>query len=153
MCLRRAQNVNVMKSQTSVGKRPSRLSQGSQVSMRRCECQSGEKFKPTRVNGGSIYDSLKVTSSECQSNGNPKRAWVNGGSIYDSPKVASALTVTRCISRPHSFSITSMRWSWRPSWWWARLTWRSRRSRRFRRSTWSKRNIRIIKDFWRRRRT
>ena len=53
----------------------------SQVSVQCSECQSGEKFKPTRVNGGSIYDSLKVTS------------WVNGGRSHDSLKVASALTV------------------------------------------------------------
>ena len=57
------------------------------------ECQSGEKFKQTRVIGGSIYDSLKVTSSECQSNGNLKQAWVDGGCSHDSLKVASALTV------------------------------------------------------------
>ena len=55
------------------------------------ECQSGEKFKQTRVNGGIIYDSLKVTSSECQSNGNLKQAWVNGGRGHDSLKIASAL--------------------------------------------------------------
>ena len=57
------------------------------------ECESGGKIKQTRVNGGSIYDSLKVTSSECQSNGNLKHAWVNGGRSHDSLKVASALTV------------------------------------------------------------
>ena len=33
------------------------------VSVQCSECQSGEKFKQTRVNGGSIYDSLKVTSA------------------------------------------------------------------------------------------
>ena len=43
------------------------------------ECESGEKFKQTRVKGGSIYDSLKVKSSECQSNGKLKQALVNGG--------------------------------------------------------------------------
>ena len=48
------------------------------------ECESGEKLKQTRVNGGSVYDSLKVTSSECQSNGNLKQAWVNGGRGHDS---------------------------------------------------------------------
>ena len=82
-----------MQSQTSVGKRPSRLSQGSQVSMQCSECQSGEKFKQTRVNGGSACDSLKVTSCERQSDGNLKQAWVNGGRSHDSLKVASALTV------------------------------------------------------------
>ena len=81
-----------MKSQTAVGKRPSRLSLGSQVSTRCSECQSGEKFKTTRVNGGSIYNSLKITSSDCQSNGYPKRAWVNGGRSHDPLKVASALS-------------------------------------------------------------
>ena len=55
------------------------------------ECESGWKFKQKRVNGGSIYDSRKVTSSECQSNGNLKQAWVNGGHGYDSLKIASAL--------------------------------------------------------------
>ena len=45
------------------------------VSVQWSECQSGEKFKQTRVNGGSICDSLLVTSSECQSNGNLKQAW------------------------------------------------------------------------------
>ena len=49
-----------MKSQTSVGKRPSRLSFGSQVSMLCSECQSGGKFKQAWLNGGSIYDSVKV---------------------------------------------------------------------------------------------
>ena len=58
-----------MQSQTCVGKRPSRLSQGSQVSMQCSECQSGEKFKQTRVNGGSIHASLKVTK-ECKSQTN-----------------------------------------------------------------------------------
>ena len=53
------------------------------------ECQSGEKFKQTRVNGGSINDSLKVTSSECQSDGKLKQAWVNGGRNHDSLKRAS----------------------------------------------------------------
>ena len=47
------------------------------VSVKCSENQSGGKFKQTRVNGGSIYDSDKVTSSECQSNGNLKQAWVN----------------------------------------------------------------------------
>ena len=56
LCLCSAQNVKVMKSQTSVGKRPSRLSQGSQVSMQCSECESCWKFKQTRVNGGSIHD-------------------------------------------------------------------------------------------------
>ena len=55
------------------------------------ECESGWKFKQTRVNGASIYDSLKVTSPECQSNGNLKQAWVNGGRRHDSLKIASAL--------------------------------------------------------------
>ena len=56
------------------------------------DCQSGEeKFTHTRVNGGSIYDSLKVTASECQSNGNLKQAWVNGGRDNDSLKKSSAL--------------------------------------------------------------
>ena len=56
------------------------------------EYQSGEKFKKkTRLKGGSIYDSLKGTSSECQSNGNIKQASVNGGRSHDSLKVASAL--------------------------------------------------------------
>ena len=59
--------------------------------MQSSECQSGWKFKQTRVNGASIYDSLKVTSSECQSNGNLKQAWVNGGRGHDSLKLASAL--------------------------------------------------------------
>ena len=54
-------------------------------------CQSGEKFKQTRVNCGSIYDSLEATSSECQSDGHLKQAWVNGGRSHDSLKVASAL--------------------------------------------------------------
>ena len=36
------------------------------------------------VNGGSVNDSLKVTSSECQSNGNLKQAWVHGGRGHDS---------------------------------------------------------------------
>ena len=31
------------------------------VSVQCSESQSGEKFKQTRVNGGSIHDSLKVT--------------------------------------------------------------------------------------------
>ena len=62
------------------------------------ECQSGEKFKQTRVNGGSIYDSLKVTSSECQSNGNLKQVWVNGGRGRDSLKIASALNFQRDAS-------------------------------------------------------
>ena len=61
------------------------------VSVQCSQCQSGEKFKQTRVNGGSIYDSLKVTSSKCQSNGNLKQAWVNGGRGHDSLKIASAL--------------------------------------------------------------
>ena len=52
------------------------------VSVQWSECQSGEKFKQTRVNGGSICDSLLVTSSECQSNGN--LAWVNGSRSHDS---------------------------------------------------------------------
>ena len=34
------------------------------VSMQCSECQCGEKFKQTRVNGGSIYDSLKVINSD-----------------------------------------------------------------------------------------
>ena len=55
------------------------------------ESQSGWKFKQTRVSGGSIYDSLKVTSSECQRDGNLKQAWINGGRSHDSLKVASAL--------------------------------------------------------------
>ena len=55
------------------------------------EYQSGEKFKQTRVNGGSIYDSLNVTSSECQSYANLKQAWVNGGRGHVSLKKASAL--------------------------------------------------------------
>ena len=46
------------------------------VSVQCSECQGGEKFKETRVNGGSIYDSLKVTGSECQSDGNLKRTVV-----------------------------------------------------------------------------
>ena len=57
------------------------------------DCRSGEKFKQTRVKGGSVYASLKATSSECQSNGNLIHAWVNGGCSHDSLKVASALTV------------------------------------------------------------
>ena len=85
MCLCSAQNVKVMKSQTSVGKRPSRLSQGCHVSM---QC---EKFKQTQVIGGSIFDSLKGTSSECQSNENLKKALVNAGRGHDSLKIASAL--------------------------------------------------------------
>ena len=48
------------------------------------ECESGDKFNQTRENGGSIYDSLTVTSSQCQSNGNLKQAWVNGGRSHDS---------------------------------------------------------------------
>ena len=44
------------------------------VSVQCSERQIGEKFVQTRVNGGSIYDSLKVTGSECQSNGNFKQA-------------------------------------------------------------------------------
>ena len=55
--------------------------------------KSVAKFKQTQVNGGSIYDFLKVTSSECQSSGNLKHAWVNDGHGHDSLKVASALTV------------------------------------------------------------
>ena len=35
------------------------------VSMQCSEYLSGEKFKQTRVKGGSIYYSLKLTSSEC----------------------------------------------------------------------------------------
>ena len=50
--------------------------QGSQVSMQCSECQSGEKFKQTRVKGGSVYDSLKVTSSECPSDGHLTQAWL-----------------------------------------------------------------------------
>ena len=42
------------------------------VSMQCSESQSGEKFKQTRVNNGSIYDSLKVTGCECQSDVNLK---------------------------------------------------------------------------------
>ena len=53
--------------------------------------QSGEKFKQTRAKGGSINDSLKVTSSECQSNGNLKQAWVNGGRGLDALKIPIAL--------------------------------------------------------------
>ena len=68
-------------------------SSGSQVFMHCSECQSGEEFKQTRVNGGSVYDSLKITSSGCQRNGNLRQAWVNGGRSHDSLKVASALTV------------------------------------------------------------
>ena len=49
------------------------------MSVQCSECESGEQFKQTRVNGGSVYDFLEVTSSECQSNGNLKEAWVNGG--------------------------------------------------------------------------
>ena len=45
------------------------------------ECQSGWKFKQTRVNGGSICDSLKVTGCECQSDGNFKQVWVSGGRV------------------------------------------------------------------------
>ena len=45
LCLCSAQNVKVMKSQTNVGKRPSRLSQGSQVSMQCSECQSNGNLK------------------------------------------------------------------------------------------------------------
>ena len=79
---------------TSVGKRPSRLSlEVARCSMQCSECHSGEKFKQTRVNGGSIHDSLKVTSSECQSDGNLNQAWVNGGRSHDSLKVVSALIV------------------------------------------------------------
>ena len=55
------------------------------------ECQSGEKFKQTRVNSGSIFDSLEVTTSECQSNGNLKQARVIGGRGRDSLKIASSL--------------------------------------------------------------
>ena len=39
------------------------------VSMQCSECLSGEKFRQTRVNNGSIFDSLKVTGCECQSDG------------------------------------------------------------------------------------
>ena len=63
--------------------------------MQSSECQSGWKFKQTRVNGASIYDSLKVTSPECQSDGNVKQAWVNGGRRHDSLKLASALNFQR----------------------------------------------------------
>ena len=61
------------------------------VSVQCSDSQSDAEFKQTRVNRGSIYDSLKVTSSECESNGNLKQAWVNGGRCHDSLKVASAL--------------------------------------------------------------
>ena len=55
-----------MQSQTSVGKRPSRLSHGSQVSMECTECESGEK--QARVNGESNRDNvISVQCSECQS--------------------------------------------------------------------------------------
>ena len=56
------------------------------VSVQCSESQSDGKFKQTRAKGGSIYDSLKVTS-----NGNLKQAWVNGGRGHDSVKIASAL--------------------------------------------------------------
>ena len=55
------------------------------------ECQSGEKFEQTRVNGGSIFDSFEVTTSECQSNGNLKQARVIGVRGHDSLKIATSL--------------------------------------------------------------
>ena len=61
------------------------------VSVQCSECERVEKFKQTRVNGGSVYDFLKVTSCECQSNGNLKEAWVNGGRGHDSLKTASTV--------------------------------------------------------------
>ena len=61
------------------------------VSMQCSECQSGEKFKQTRVHNGSIFDSLKVTGCECQSDGNFKQVWVSGDYSHDSHKIASAL--------------------------------------------------------------
>ena len=90
LCLCSAENVKVMESQTGVGERPSRLS----LKVARCPCSAENvkvvrNLKQTRVNGGSVCDSLKVTSSECQSNGNLGQAWVNGG--RDSLKIASAL--------------------------------------------------------------
>ena len=51
-----AQNVKVMQSETSVGKRPSRLFQGSQVSTQSSECQSGSK--QARVHGRSNRDNV-----------------------------------------------------------------------------------------------
>ena len=63
--------------------------------MQSSECQSGAELKQTRVNGASIYDSLKVTSSARRSNGNLKQAWVNGGPGHDSLKLASALNFQR----------------------------------------------------------
>ena len=53
MCPCTVQNVKVMKSQTSVGQHPSRLSLGSQVSIQNSECESGEK--QARVNGRSNH--------------------------------------------------------------------------------------------------
>ena len=70
---------------------PSLEESGTCMSVQCSEYQSGEKFKQTRVKGGSIYDSLKETSSGCQSNGNLKQALVNGGRSHDSLKVASTL--------------------------------------------------------------
>ena len=61
------------------------------VSMQCSECHSGEQFKRTRLNNGSIYDSHKVTGCECQSDGNFKQVWVSGGRGHDSLKIASAL--------------------------------------------------------------
>ena len=75
LCLCSAPNVKVMQSQTSVGKRPSRLSSGSQVSMQSSECQSGWKFKQTRVNGAKVER-------------NSRHARVNGESNHD-PHVGS----------------------------------------------------------------
>ena len=61
------------------------------VSMQCSECQSGEKFKQTRVNGGNINDSLKVTGCECQSDGNFKQVSVSDSCSHDSLKRATAL--------------------------------------------------------------
>ena len=73
------------------------------VSMQCSECQSGEKFKQTRVNNGGIYDSLEVTGCACQNDGNFKQVWVSGGRSHGSLKIASALNLqsdgnsnTRC---------------------------------------------------------
>ena len=130
-----AQNVKVMKSQTSVGKRPSRLSKGGQVSMQCSECQRGEKFTQTRVNGVSI-SSFRV----CQINQNslalllhPKRAQqlvlehdsLGWGHFFSAQVHIALFFVTekmegkqwrhqpfKCIRTPPRLILGSL-WSWR----------------------------------------
>ena len=64
------------------------------------QCWKGGKFKQTRVNGGSICDTLKATSSECQSNGNLKQAWVNGG--WQQPWLSQSSQRSDCQSDGNS---------------------------------------------------